>query len=232
MKKSKTRVRIDFTGVQPGSGGFRIEPGEYKAECLQVIEEESSTGNPMLTWTFQLQEGTANGRRLRYWTSLAPQALWKLQSALEAFGEDAPTSIVDLELSDYEGRSVIIVVEDNLYDGKTVSKVSDLLRADDDEEEDETPTTAARKAAKAAAEEEDETEDVPFEEDEEEEKPAKKGKLKPLDIEDVKAMTAEALKKVISQYGLEVDLSKYRTDKAKQNAIIDALEEAGYLAEA
>ena len=121
-----------------------MEPGEYRAEVTHVVQEESSTGNQMLTWTFKLHEGTFCNRTIRFWTSLAPQALWKLKATLEAF-EIEVDRVVDLDLKELVGLSCTLVIEDNLYEGKTVSKVAEVLPADSDEEppeEDNVPDAA------------------------------------------------------------------------------------------
>jgi flagellar biosynthesis GTPase FlhF len=101
---------------------------------------------------------------------------------------------------------------------------------DEEEEEEEAPPAKKKRGrpAKAKAEDEDEDED---------EKPAKKAKgkkakkLEPMDASEVQDLDEEELEEVIEKYGLDVEIDELKTLRKKVSAVMDALEEAGMLAE-
>jgi hypothetical protein len=232
---------VDFTGVVPGSGGFRMEPGEYLAECVEAVQEESSTGNDMITWSFKLLEGKFKNKTMKYWTSLTEQSLWKLQDLLVAFGEEPPTSKHDIDLTDYPEQEVLLVVGDDMYEGKVRSKIMEVLPADEaddgeedpeedeDEREDARPAARARRGARSPDREEAEG-------DQDARQPRggrrQRTKLEPLDADTVQEMEVGDLKQTVTKYGLSCDLDDYKTLRRKRSAVIEALEEADYLAEA
>src|SRR5271170_3613659 len=105
MKKSgkkKSGVSIDFSGVESG-GGRAIPDGNYTVEVTEVTEEESSEGNPYLKWIYKVATGSHKGARIYDNTSLQPQALWRLKTLLECFGEEVPDSSMDLDLEGLVG---------------------------------------------------------------------------------------------------------------------------------
>jgi len=61
-----------------------IEPGKYQAKLVDVIEAESSTGNPMLVWTWRVEN--EEDKELKSFVSLQTHALFGLKEHLEAFG--------------------------------------------------------------------------------------------------------------------------------------------------
>lgn len=116
----------------------------------------------------------------------------------------------------------------------------------DDDDEDEKPTRRRRRAKKAEPEEDEEDDD-----EEEDEKPKRgrraKAEAKPkrsrrgkkeepedepeLTQQDVQDMSQEELSDLIEQHELDVDLGDYKTLRKMKTAVIDALDEAGVLAD-
>lgn len=78
------RIKVNLDEIPDG---FEvIEPGKYLAKVVDIEEEESSSGNPMLVWTWQITEGEYSGRELKSFTSLQEHALFGLKEHLTAFG--------------------------------------------------------------------------------------------------------------------------------------------------
>lgn len=240
----------DLSEVQ--EGGFLIPAGDYRAQIKSVVQEDSREGNPMYTWVFTGLEGKAKGKDFKAWTSLKPEALWKLKGLLKVLHVEIPDSAFKLPKEDVIGQELVIVVEDDEYDNKKRSKVVDWLEADteeeeeeerpvkrgrkitvdltdddDDEEEEERPRRGRpRKETKARDEDEDEDE-------EEDEKPRRKssnGKRRALvSAEELRTMSEDDMSDLIAKHKLDVDLSEFRTPRTKLGAISKALDEKGLL---
>lgn len=184
-KKSKG-ISVNFKGVEGKLSA--IPEGEYRAKVVSVTQEEGQAAD-YLKWEFELDGNEEHdGRKVYLNTSLAPQALWNLRGLLEALGVDVPDDEMDIDPTELEGLVIGLQIENESYEGKKRSKVSDYFTAaedepkksskkksrdDEDEDEDEPkkPMTRAekRRAAKAKAVEEED-------DDEEDEKPTRKSR--------------------------------------------------------
>ena len=227
-KKRKNVVSIpDLTDVETG---YTLLPeGDYHVKVAEAKQEESSSGNDMIVWDFEVVEGKQKGGKLRDYTSLGANALWKLKGYLQAMNFELPDSAFDLDLDDLKGEEVMARVEHEEYDGKNRARIVDLYAVDGEEgeadEEEEEP-----KAGKKAKEPEEE----------EEEKPAPKAKAgkagkkkaKTYSEDDVMELDEDGLGELVSIEELEVDLDEHATIRKKRNAVIEALEAAGKLASA
>jgi flagellar biosynthesis GTPase FlhF len=144
--------------------------------------------------------------------------------------------LVDFYASDESASAPADEDEDEEEEEKPAKKSSkkaskkDEDEDEDEEEEEEAPPAKKKRGrpAKAKAEDEDEDED---------EKPAKKAKgkkakkLEPMDASEVQDLDEEELEEVIEKYGLDVEIDELKTLRKKVSAVMDALEEAGMLAE-
>jgi hypothetical protein len=84
-------------------GGFTIlDAGKYVARLIDVQEKESSTGNPMLCWFWEIDDV-----EVRSFTSLQDHALFGLKEHLEAFGI---TGEVDIDTDICIGKSAQLVL--------------------------------------------------------------------------------------------------------------------------
>jgi hypothetical protein len=132
-KRASKKTEIDWSQVKEGGGGFQIPEGNYKMRFSEVTRDESKDGNDMLVWDFIGLEGKAKKKSFRIWTSLLPDALWKLGNLLDAMGIERPDSVEDIiETVEAEDPAPVItgVVTDDEYQDKIRSKVSDFLNAD------------------------------------------------------------------------------------------------------
>lgn len=146
--KSKSTIKVDFTGVE--SSG-KVAEGRQLAEVAEVELRNSESGNDYLNWKLK-----APGGNIYHTTSLQPQALWNLRNMLEALGLEVPDSTLELDLSEYPGMELGIEVENEVYQGKKRPVIIDLFPADDLDDEG-----GARSAPEK--EEEEEEDDLTYE---------------------------------------------------------------------
>jgi len=100
-------VRITLNLDDVGSSFTIIEPGRYPARVVDIEEKESSTGNPMLVWSWELEGGDYSGREIRSFTSLQDHALFGLKQHLEAFGISGE---VDIDTDRLIGRTAMLTI--------------------------------------------------------------------------------------------------------------------------
>lgn len=252
-------VSVDFEGVDVSGGRFRIPEDDYLMKVAEASQEESREGNDMIKWVFEGLEGKAKGKKFFVYTSLLPEALWKLRGLLEALGQDVPDSAYDIDLDELIDLELVCSVTDEEYENKMSSKVTDWQPAEEaeeeekpkrgrrakDEEEEEEEEKPVRRTRRAAKDEEEEEEKparrgrrAAAEEEEEEEKPARrksangKGRrVVKVSAEEVRGMDEDEMSELIEKHGLEVDLGEHRTPRKKIAAVVAALEEAELLDE-
>ena len=165
-KKSEKATVLDFSGVSAG-GRKKIPEGDYPLKVDKCYEDEGDKG-PMAVFELVVTDGKHKGTRGWLYCSFSKKSLWKLRSTLEALGVDVPESRMKLRWHKFVGLECGGTFEDDKYEGKTRSKLTDLFpladledseggdeEESDEEEEDET--------------EEDDDEEVVDDEEEEDE---------------------------------------------------------------
>lgn len=174
------KKKLDFSGIE---AYVKCAEGQHVVKLIEIEETESQAGNDMLNATFQVVKGTSTGAKLYDNFVLTEKALWKLQSFLVAVGMKADGKVV-LDLDKLIGKTCIVEVAHEEYDGKTRARIQEFIKlsakADDDdevededledediEEEEEKPATKKKSASKPAAK-----------------KPAAKSKKKPVEDDD------------------------------------------------
>lgn len=215
-RRKKNSVTIDFTGVEMRT---LIPEGEYSVKVDKVtLETSKESGNEYLAWNFRIIDDNPkhDGQLLYFNTSLQPQSLWSLRSLLETLEFEVPKGPTDLDFDELVELEMIAVVEHETYEGKKRSRLVDFMPTDEGEE--------------------DEERDVTVDEDEEKKSPKrgkkkKRDELEPLSEDEIGEMSIEELKEVVEKYDLDIDFDRLRSARKKFNAIIDALEETGHLAE-
>jgi len=101
-------VRITLNLDDVGSSFTIIEPGRYPARVVDIEERESSTGNPMLVWSWELEgDRDYSGREIKSFTSLQDHALFSLKQHLEAFGISGE---VDLDTDKLIGKTAMLTI--------------------------------------------------------------------------------------------------------------------------
>lgn len=235
--KSRTRAprgsrTVNFKGV--GDGFPILDPGNYPVVVKKVeIRKGQESGAEYYNWEFRTKtprKKATHDKPLWYTTSLQPQALFNLRGLLETLGVDVPEGPYDIVPSELAGLECIGVVEHEKYEGETRARLVDFLPEDYEEDEDEDDDVDVDDDL-----EDDEDEDDDYEEDEddedEEEEDEEDEDLEPLTESEVFEMNAKQLKETIETYELDVDLSEYKTLGKKRSAVLDALEEEGYIEE-
>lgn len=216
--KSKTVVHVpDLTEVE--SGYSNLPDGDYTFKVAKAEKAESQSGNDMIVWDFEVTEGKHKGGKIRDYTSLSANALWKLKGYLEAMNFELPESAFDLDLADLVDEQVMGRVEQEEYEGKMRARLVDVYAVGgegettgEDEAAEEEEAKPAKKAGKA--------------------EPAKKSKVKTYTEDEVMEMDEDALGELITTEELEVDLDEHPTIRKKRNAVIEALEGAKKMAAA
>lgn len=189
------KMKLDFTGVESFQ---RASEGEHLCKIATADEKQSQSGNDMIVVAFEVIKGEDKTARVFENYPLIDTALWKLKGLLQAIGMKADGK-VQLDLDRLIGKTCIVNVKHEEYEGKTRARVESVRKVtaqaeDDDEdseeaeEEDEDevmekpakaekPKATGKKPAPKPEPEEDEDDDDDWDDDEEEEeKPAPKKK--------------------------------------------------------
>lgn len=131
-KKSKSNaITVDLSGVESIS---KLPEGTYGVTLIEASQEESTSGNPYIKMTFEINSGEYEGRKLYHNCSLLPQALFNLKSVLEALGMSIPKKAFELSLPDLIGLTCLVEVANEKYEGKIKSVITEFLSSEDDEE--------------------------------------------------------------------------------------------------
>jgi len=238
--RSKAK-KITIPGMAGVEGRTLLAEGEYEVSVEEVTMEEGSQA-PYLKWKFKTDGGT-----LYYNTSLAPQALWNLKGLLEALGADIPDDDTDMDPEDFVDMSCMVNVEHDTYDGKKQAKIVDFWPV-----EVSKAKAAVDKANKKSASKDDEDEkpkgkklahESKADDGDEDEKPARdrnarrrdrraaKKEVEKVQQDDIADMSEDDLLDLAEKHELEIDFDDMPSLRKKRNAVVDALEEKGLLAD-
>lgn len=164
-------VVADFGHKEAKSSGrsARVPEGDYVAKIVDAKKGEAkSSGNTMITWTLEIIEGKYKGKKLITRTVMTPKALFFLRNLLEALGAEVPEKASKIRYKKYVGKKIGITVEDDEYENKMKSEVSDFLdpdmvgadEEDDDEEDDDLDDDEDDEDSDDDDDDEDEDEDL------------------------------------------------------------------------
>ena len=158
MAKNR-KLKVDMTGVESYT---RCPEGEQLARVKKMeMGTVQGSGDDALKAVFEVIKGEGKGCQVFETFSLSEKALWKLKQFLTAIGVKADGKL-SLDLDKLEGKTCILDVIHEEYNGQKRAKISAYLKPNNDSEEDEDEDEG----------EDDEDED----EDEEEVKPPKTSK--------------------------------------------------------
>lgn len=133
-------LKIDLTGVDTIE---TVEAGKYVAKVVDVEETESKQGNPMLAWSWEIQDKEYEGVILKSFTSLMPNALFGLKGHLVALGMNA-TGKLSFDTKKLHGKKAILTVSKNDEDRNRVEAVKKYV-ASAAKAQSKTDTKAAAK---------------------------------------------------------------------------------------
>jgi hypothetical protein len=137
MSNGAKKRALDFTGVQDRSGinPKHVPAGDYLAVIDSVTEGESNAGNPQWVFVIKLVNYRAGGS-YPYYCQLDDN-LWKIRNLIMATGTDVPKKRIAVDPNKYVKREVGISLDDDEYEGRMKSVISNIFPADDVEEEPE-----------------------------------------------------------------------------------------------
>lgn len=121
----------DFTDIE----GFGMIPeGVYPAMLVGLKKGAAKNGNPQYEWDFTITAGNseAAGRKMKFWTSLVPQARWKIAETLEALGVPATGKVVTINRQELLNRPCLldIYIDDQWDPQNPRSKIRKVLAPD------------------------------------------------------------------------------------------------------
>lgn len=137
MSNGAKRRAVDFSGVQDRSpvNPKHVPSGDYLATIVSVTESESNAGNEQ--WVFVLAlVNNRKGGTYPYYCQLDDN-LWKLRNLIMATGSDVPKKKVNVDPNKYTKKEMGITLEDDEYEGRMKSVITNVFPAEDVEEEPE-----------------------------------------------------------------------------------------------
>jgi hypothetical protein len=175
------KIRIDFTGVseeiRSGGRAARVPEGDYLVKPMNAeVRRSDKSGSKYISWRFQIVDPKKyKGKTLYDRTSMRTEALWNLRNLIHAaIGKNVAGSIVNFDPEKIYGKTLMVTVEDDEYEGNIRSQIVDYqqkkkygAQANDEEEDDE-------------EEDEDDEDEEEEEEDEEEDED-----LEDVDVEEL-----------------------------------------------
>lgn len=128
-------VNVDLSGVETSRKA--IPEGTYEVVVNKAEQKNSRDGNPMISFEFEVSDGTHKGAKLFENCSLQPQALFKLKSVLMALGLDIPNKAFDLNLRELIGLTCEVEVGHEVYEGKKRARILEYNNPEDSDEEED-----------------------------------------------------------------------------------------------
>lgn len=114
-------LNLDFSNVPSREP---LVEGVYRLQIAKVEEKTSSTGNPMLSVEYDVQN--VEGQR-KLWDNyvLIDKCLWKVKELFDALGVDT-SSLVEMDVQELVGMEVNAKVIQEDYNGETVNRVKKI----------------------------------------------------------------------------------------------------------
>ena len=101
-------IKLDFTNVKDFTN---LSVGKHVLKVKKYEQETASTGNPMLTITFENAQGETGIDRF----VLTESALWKLKNLLTALFRQNFTGVLNFDLDSMIGRTCTAVAKEEEY---------------------------------------------------------------------------------------------------------------------
>lgn len=159
--KGGDSVNVDLSGVEASRKA--IPEGTYEVVVNKAEQKNSRDGNPMISFEFEVSEGTHKGAKLFENCSLQPQALFKLKSVLLALGMDIPNKAFDLNLKDLIGLTCEVEVGHETYEGKKRARILEYNNPEDSDEDGDEGEDSESLEDRLLDMEKDELKDLAFE---------------------------------------------------------------------
>lgn len=134
-----SRLKLDFSEIESFEA---MDKGEYLCVVDEVEHRDSDTYGKeydSLEWRLTVTEdGPYKGRKLWFYTSFSPKALWRMKQVFENLGfadneidvevDEDTNLIIEPQLT---GMPVMAVVVQGSYEGRVTNSVDTLLSPDD-----------------------------------------------------------------------------------------------------
>jgi hypothetical protein len=117
----------DLSAVPDEPVSTLIEPGTYAVIVTDAEERTASTGTDGIALDLEITEGSDKGRGLWDTCWVTEKAMWRVKKMLAALQFPIPEGEFNLEPSQLIGRRMFVVVDHEMYDGKTRARVVDML---------------------------------------------------------------------------------------------------------
>lgn len=175
VDKASTAV-LDFSDVkdrsESGINKKRVPAGDYLAKVVRVEDRPTKeTKEAQWMYVVKLQEKYTD-RAYPFYCKLQANQLWKLRNLFLACGVAIPKKKVRLDPNKIVGKLLGVTLEDDEYDGKMQSVISETFPAseleggdsdpegdEEEEDEEEAPEDVAEDEEEGSDDEEDEEEE-------------------------------------------------------------------------
>ncbi len=134
-KGKGTKVKVNFKGIERRS---LVDEGDFSIQPHKCEKQKADSGFDYLAWEFKVTDGDFKDSILYYNTSLQPQALWNLRDLLEAFDQEVPDGVMDLDLDELASldETAMCTVEHQTHQGKKKSAIVDIFSSESEGEND------------------------------------------------------------------------------------------------
>jgi hypothetical protein len=195
-KSSKNEVRVDFSdtesrGGKKNTGRRKHYPeGDYHGKCTsaEITRSRGEKKTPEILVTYKIMAGKHKGGTIIDDLYLTDSALWRVRQTLEAMGIKVPSSRVKLDVRKMKDKEVALTLEDDEYEDKIRSRVTDtylLSELEEDEGDESDDEEEEEEADEDEEEDEDEDEDDGDDEEEDEDEEEEDDDLEEMDLDDL-----------------------------------------------
>lgn len=163
---------LDFTDVKEGGASFnkkRVPMGDYLAKITAVKDAPTKESQePQWLYSIELVDKYTD-RKFPYYCKLQANQLWKLRNLFLAAGITIPKKKVKLDPKRVVGKLIGITLEDDEYDGKMQSNISQTFPASELDDAEDAADDDLGEEDEEEAEDDEATDDVDTEEETDEE---------------------------------------------------------------
>jgi hypothetical protein len=154
-----TKKAIDFTNVkEQGDFNPKNKPsGDYRMKVVKVEDATSKAGNDQ--WVFTIVPVSDQRATYPYYVQQDTDKAWKIRNLFIAAGFNVPKKRAMVDPNKLVGKEIGATLEDDEYEGRLKSIITQVFRTDELEEDapEQTVTRASsnskRKARKSADDE-------------------------------------------------------------------------------
>jgi hypothetical protein len=136
-------IEVNLDGVEAWSGVETLPEGWHVVVIREVKEIKSGSGTPGLEFTLEATEGEFRGARVRDYQYVTERSYGAVRQKLEAARYPIPSGKFAIDLVRLRGRSVRVLVREEVFDGKPRARVKSWEPADATSGNSDMPAPAA-----------------------------------------------------------------------------------------